>query len=163
RLERTVDIVRGVDQAIREEVGPNHVRMTLANVGNPAWTYPVNAIYVFNSGPQDAVLLAQLQGKDRVPQPQLEERLRRRLAHAYPDVHFSFEAGDIVSQILNFGAPTPVEVSVSGKSLPETRGFAVRVVGALQKIPALRDIHIPLALDYPTFDVNIDRERAGQL
>src|SRR5262249_21701364 len=57
RLERTVDIVRGVDQAIRDEVGPDHVRMTLANIGNPAWTYPVNAVYVFNSGPQDAVLL----------------------------------------------------------------------------------------------------------
>jgi multidrug efflux pump subunit AcrB len=163
RLERTVDMVRGVDQAIREEVGTQHVRMTLANIGNPAWTYPVNAVYVFNSGPQDAVLLAQLQGEHRLPQPQLEERLRKRLAEKYPDVHFSFEAGDIVSQILDFGAPTPIQVSVSGKSLSETRGFAKRIDDALGKIPELRDVHIPLALDYPTFDINIDRERAGQL
>jgi multidrug efflux pump subunit AcrB len=163
RLERTVDIVRGVDRAIREEVGADHVKMTLANVGNPAWTYPVNAVYVFNSGPQDAVLLAELKGKDRPPQPVLEERLRKRLAEAYPDVRFSFEAGDIVSQILNFGAPTPIQVSVSGKSLADTRAFSRRVVDALAKIPALRDVHIPLALDYPTFEVDIDRERAGQL
>jgi multidrug efflux pump subunit AcrB len=163
RLERTVDIVRGVDQAIREEVGAGHVRMTLANVGNPAWTYPVNALYVFNSGPQDAVLLVQLQGKDRIRQTDLEARLRSRLARDYPTVHFSFEAGDIVSQILNFGAPTPIQVSVSGKQLSETRRFAQRVVDSLERIPALRDVHIPIALDYPTFDIRIDRERAGQL
>jgi multidrug efflux pump subunit AcrB len=163
RLERTVDIVRGVDRAIREEAGASHVRMTLANIGNPAWTYPVNAVYVFNSGPQDAVLLTQLQGKDRIGLPDLEERLRARLATAYPGVNFSFEAGDIVSQILNFGAPTPIEVSISGKSLADSRAFADRAVAALGRIPALRDVHVPLALDYPTFDVNIDRERAGQL
>jgi multidrug efflux pump subunit AcrB len=163
RLERTLDIVRGVDQAIRDEVGPNHVRMTLANVGNPAWTYPVNAVYVFNSGPQDAVLLAQLQGKDRIRQSDLDERLRSRLAHDYPGVHFSFEAGDIVSQVLNFGAPTPIQVSISGKQLSETRRFAQRVVGTLSQLDELRDVHIPIALDYPTFNIHIDRERAGQL
>jgi multidrug efflux pump subunit AcrB len=163
RLERTLDIVRGVDQAIREEAGPEHVRMTLANVGNPAWTYPVNAIYVFNSGPQDGVLLAQLQGKDRIRQTDLEARLRDRLARDYPSVHFSFEAGDIVSQVLNFGAPTPIQVSVSGKQLAQTRKFAQRVLDSISLIPEIRDAHIPLALDYPTFNVKIDRERAGQL
>jgi multidrug efflux pump subunit AcrB len=163
RLERTLDIVRGVDHAIRDEVGPDHVRMTLANVGNPAWTYPVNAVYVFNSGPQDAVLLAQLQGKLKFRASDLEERLRSRLGHDYPSVHFSFEAGDIVSQVLNFGAPTPIQVSVSGKQLSETRRFAQRVLEAVSKIPELRDVQIPLALDYPTMSIHIDRERAGQL
>jgi multidrug efflux pump subunit AcrB len=162
QLERTVDLVRGVDQAIRDEAGPGHVRMTLANIGNPAWTYPVNAVYVFNSGPQDAVLLTQLQGSDRVGMGVLQERLRKRLAAAYPTAHFSFEAGDIVSQVLNFGAPTPIEVTVSGKNMKETRAFSERIVGALAKQTDLRDIQIPIALDYPTLDVNIDRERAGQ-
>ena len=162
RVERTADIVRGVDKAIRDEVGAGHVRMTLANVGNPAWTYPVNAVYVFNAGPQEAVLLTQLQGKDRLAMDVLEERLRTRLAAAYPDTRFSFEAGDIVSQVLSFGAPTPIQVTVSGKSMKDTRAFAERVASALTKIPDLRDVQIPMALDYPTLDVNIDRERAGQ-
>ena len=162
QVERTVEIVRGVDQAIRDEVGAGHVRMTLANVGNPAWTYPVNAVYVFNAGPQDAVLLTQLQGRDRIGIDVLEERLRKRLAATYPDAHFSFEAGDIVSQILNFGAPTPIEVTVSGKSLKDTRAFAERLVVSLRGVPELRDAQVPIALDYPTLDVNIDRERAGQ-
>jgi multidrug efflux pump subunit AcrB len=163
QLERTVDIVRGVDETIREEVGRDHVRMTLANVGQPAWTYPVNAVYTFNSGPQDAVLLTQLQGGRRMPLDRLEARLREDLAKRYPGVHFSFEAGDIVSQVLNFGAPTPIQLTVSGKNLSESRAFSDRIVRALEGIPALRDVHVPLALDYPMLDVNIDRERAGQL
>jgi multidrug efflux pump subunit AcrB len=163
RLERTVEMARGVDKVIRDEVGADHVAMTLANVGNPAWTYPVNAVYVFNAGPQDAVLLAQLRGKDRMPMDRLQERLRERLAREYPSARFSFEAGDIVSQILNFGAPTPIEVSVAGKNLSETRGFAERVAAALGRLPELRDVRIPLALDYPTLDVSMDRERLGQL
>lgn len=81
----------------------------------------------------------------------------------YPGVRFSFEAGDIVSQVLNFGAPTPIQVSVSGKKLSETRRFAQRVLDAVSRIPELRDAHIPLALEYPTLRIQIDRERAGQL
>jgi multidrug efflux pump subunit AcrB len=163
QLERTIEIVRGVDETIREDVGRENVRMTLANVGQPAWTYPVNAVYVFNSGPQDAVLLTQLQGKERMKLDALQSRLRADLAKKYPGVHFSFEAGDIVSQILNFGAPTPIQVTVSGKNLSESRAFSERIVHALERIPELRDVHVPLALDYPMLDVNIDRERAGQL
>jgi multidrug efflux pump subunit AcrB len=163
RLERTVDMVRGVDRAIRDEAGAEHVRMTLANIGQPAWTYPVNAVYTFNSGPQDAVLLVQLQGKERPRLAELEEKLRKTLAAQWPKVRFSFEAGDIVSQVLSFGAPTPIQVTVSGKSLKDSRGFAEKVAQALKDLPQLRDVQLPLALDYPTLDVRIDRERAGQL
>lgn len=162
RLERTVDIVRGVDHVIREVAGDGQVKMTLANVGNPAWTFPVNAVYVFNSGPQDAVLLVQLEPGHRSPMGKLQERLRSRLHEVYPDVHFSFEAGDIVSQVLSFGAPTPIEVTVAGKNGRENRAYAQRLVEQLSGVPDLRDVQIPLALDYPTVSVSVDRERAGQ-
>jgi multidrug efflux pump subunit AcrB len=163
RLEKTEDIVRGVDQAIREEVGPQAVQMTLANVGNPPWSYPVNGIYVWNSGPQEAVLLVALNPGKRPSVEALEERLRKKLAALWPDVSFSFEAGDIVSQVLNFGAPTPINVTVSGNDLGQTRAFTQRLAGELRRIPMLRDVQIPQALDYPTLEVQIDRERAGQL
>ncbi|MBX3234449.1 MAG: efflux RND transporter permease subunit [Labilithrix sp.] len=162
QLERTVDIVRGVDRAIRDEAGADHVRMTLANIGNPAWTYPVNALYVFNAGPHEAMLMAQLQGHGRIGVADLEERLRQRLAKDYPDTRFSFEAGDIVSQVLSVGSPTPIQVTVSGKNLKETRAYAQRVRDSLAKIDQLRDVQIPVALDYPTLAIDIDRERAGQ-
>jgi multidrug efflux pump subunit AcrB len=163
RLERTEDIARDVDAMIREEVGTGAVRMTLANIGNPPWTYPVNAVYVFNAGPQEAVVLTALEPGRYPPMDRLQETLRKKLAERHPGVRFSFEAGDIVSQILNFGAPTPINLTIAGKNLSEGRAFASRLLHALEPIPALRDVQIPLALDYPTLDVTLDRERTGQL
>ena len=163
RLEKTEEIVLDVDHAIREEVGAQFVQITLGNVGNPPWSYPVNAIYTWNSGPQEAVLLVALEPGKRPSVDALEERLRKKLAARWPNVRFSFEAGDIVSQVLNFGAPTPINVTVSGNNLAETRAFTQRIANELTPIPGLRDVQISQALDYPTLDVQIDRERAGQL
>src|SRR5206468_8626775 len=101
------------DLAIREEAGPKAVEMTLANIGNPPWSYPVNAIFTWNPGPHEALMLVSLKnGEDRPSISVLEDRLRARIARTLPDVRVSFEAGDIVSQVLNFGAPTPIDVSV---------------------------------------------------
>jgi multidrug efflux pump subunit AcrB len=163
RLEKTEEIVKAVDEIIREEAGAGHVRITLANIGNPAWTFPVNGLYVFNAGPQEAVLLTALTSDGRPAMRPLQESLRARLARRFPDVAFSFEAGDIVSQVINFGAATAVDVSVSGKKMGEVRAHAQKIRDELAKVPSLRDVQIPQALDYPTLDVTIDRERAGQL
>jgi multidrug efflux pump subunit AcrB len=163
RLEKTEELVRGVDALLRQEVGPEHVQITLANIGNPAWTFPVNGLYVFNAGPHEAVLLASLTREGRPRMPELQESLRKKLAQRYPEALFSFEAGDIVSQVLNFGASAVVEVNVSGKKLPEVRGHAQKILEELRRLPPLRDVQIAQALDYPTVDIKIDRELAGQL
>ncbi len=163
RIERTEEIVRDIDRAIREEAGPGAVQITLANVGNPPWSYPVNAVFTWNAGPQEALLIVALREGDRPAIPVLEDRLRARLSAAMPDVHISFEAGDIVSQVLNFGAPTPINVSVSGADLGETRAYAERLRAALAADPSLRDVQVAQAMDYPTLDVTVDRERAAQL
>jgi multidrug efflux pump subunit AcrB len=163
RLERTEETVRRTEQILREEAGKDFVALTLANVGNPPWSYPVNGVFVWNSGPHEALLMAALKPGKRPSIPVLEARLRRRLASELPDVHFSFEAGDIVSQVLNFGAPTPINVTVSGNKLQETRAFTEKLAEELRRSPSLRDVQIPQALDYPSVDIKIDRERAGQL
>jgi multidrug efflux pump subunit AcrB len=163
QLERTEQIVRDVDRLIRETVGERFVAITLANIGNPPWSYPVNGIFTWNSGPQEALLLVALYRGDRSPLHVLEANLRERLLARFPDVRFSFEAGDIVSQVLNFGAPTPINVTVSGNNIADTRPFTERLAGALRNLPELRDVQIPQSLDYPTLDVTIDRERAAQL
>ena len=163
RLERTEEIVRSVEQSIREAVGDRAVRITLANIGNPPWTYPVNGVYVWNAGPHEALLLIALGDGKRPSMPRLEESLRQKLSGRFPTVRFSFEPGDIVSQVLNFGSATPLQVNITGTSLPDTRAVAERLMTKLRTLPMLRDVQIPLALDYPSLDVNIDRERAGQL
>ncbi len=162
RLERTEEIVRAIDAAVRSEAGADHVELTLANIGNPPWSYPVNGVFVWNAGPQEALVLVALK-PDAPSVPALQERLRARLSREMPDVRVSFEAGDIVSQVLDFGAPTPIDVGVTGANLAETRAFAERLRGALDKSQLLRDVQIRQALDYPTLDVTIDRERAAQL
>lgn len=163
RLERTEDIVRRVDQMIRDQVGAESVRITLATVGSAPWEYPINLIFLWNSGPQDALLLVALKPDNRLPVAALEERLRHKLVERLPGVSLSFEAADIVSQVLNLGSPTPVRVTVSGSNIGQVRSFTTRIAGALRRLPPLRDVQIPEALDYPTLDVDIDRVRAGQL
>ena len=93
----------------------------------------------------------------------LEEALRSKLEQDFPSVRFSFEAGDIVSQILNFGSPTPVEVTVWGKNFNLLVPYSEKLETALERIPELRDVQIPESLNYPTVNVDINRVLAGQL
>ena len=76
-------------------------------------------------------------------------------------MRFSFEPADIVSEVMSFGSPTPVEVAVTGPSLADDRAYAEKLRAELAKVPSLRDLQYVQALDYPTVNVKIDRERAG--
>src|SRR5258707_7328381 len=90
-----------------------------------------------------------------------KERLRARFTAELPDVGFSFEPSDIVSRVMSMGSSTPIEVAVTGPNLADDRMFAEKVRGALARLPRLRDVQFGQTLDYPTVDVNVDRERAG--
>ena len=92
-----------------------------------------------------------------VPALYLWERLGREM----PAVKCSFEPADIVSDVMSFGSPTPVEVAVSGPNFDESKAYAEKVRAELEAIPTLRDVRYGQALDYPTMSVRIDRERAG--
>ena len=125
-------------------------------------SYPINTIYLFTSGPQEAVLKVALKPGAPVRGEELKERLRRRLRDALPGTAFSFEAGDIVRQVMSFGSPTPIEVAVQGPNLADDRAFAEKLRRELAQGSCLRDLQYGQPLDYPTVQVAIDRERAGQ-
>jgi len=93
----------------------------------------------------------------------LKERLRRKLAASLPGVRFSFEPSDIVSRVMNLGAPTPVEVAVSSPTLAQTREVAEGLQSRMAAIGSLRDVLFGQSLDYPAVQVTLDRERAGIL
>ena len=82
-------------------------------------------------------------------------------AKRLPGVRFSFEPADIVSEVMSFGSPTPIEVAVNGPSLGENREYAEKLRGELARVPALRDLQFVQSFDYPTVGVNVDREKAG--
>ena len=151
---RALDIIKNV-------VGPSNVEITLGFVGVPPPTYPINLIYLWNGGPDEGVVQVQLKPGAPIRIEQLKERLRKIFAGKLPEVSFSFEPSDIISRVMSLGAPTPIEVAVSGPNLTADRDFAERVKEKLQKIPALRDVQFGQALDYPTVDVAVNRERAG--
>ena len=163
KLETTEQIAQRVLATIADEAGADQIAITMGLVGVHASNYPVNLIHQWNSGPEEAVLQIQLKEGSRVAIAPLREKLRERLAREIPGVLLSFEPADIVSRVMSLGAPTPIEVAVSGKDFAVSRAFAEHVREKLAAIPALRDVQFGQTLDYPSVDVNIDRERAGLL
>jgi multidrug efflux pump subunit AcrB len=103
-----------------------------------------------------------LKPEARVQAEAFRERLRARFAKAMPAVAVSFEAGDIVSQVMSFGSPTPIEVAVQGPNLAANQAHAEKVRHELSKLSFLRDLQSGQSPDYPTMEINVDRERAGQ-
>src|SRR5437870_2385312 len=121
RIERTELIELKALDIIKEEVGPENVEISTAFIGVQPAQYPVNTIYLFTSEPDEAVMLLALNSSVAVRGEDLKERLRARLSHELPDTTFSFEAGDIISQVMSFGSPTPIEVAVQGLNLAADR------------------------------------------
>jgi multidrug efflux pump subunit AcrB len=164
RVERTETIVLKTLDTIRAVAGPDNVAITLSFVGVVPSSYPINAIFLWTSGPHEAVLLVAVKKESGLRIEALKERLRKELPPVLPPgTSLSFEAGDIVSQIMNFGAPTPIEVAVQGPNYPADRAFAGKVLAELAKVDSLRDLQYAIPMDYPTLDVRVDRERTAQL
>ncbi len=163
RVETTERLSLEVLQAIAKAAGPGNVVTTLGYIGAPPPNYPINTIYLWTSGQHEAVLRVALNPNARIRVNELEEQLRKALPGQFPGCQFSFEAADIVTQIMNFGAPTPVEINVAGPDLAADRVFAEKIRAELRKVGALRDLQYDEPLDYPSVDINVDRERAGQL
>ncbi len=163
RVPATEQLVSGVLDDIGKAAGAGNVAITLGYVGLQGASYPINTVYLWTSGPQDAVINVALKPGANIQVENLEENLRRTLPEKYPGCFFSFQAGDIVGQIMNFGAPTVAEVAVMGGDLPTVRGFAEKVRAQLSRITALRDLQYEQPLDYPSIDVNVNRVLAGQM
>jgi multidrug efflux pump subunit AcrB len=148
-------------EIVKKEVGPENVAITLGFVGVHAPSYPINLIYLWNGGSEEGVLQVQLKPSAKIKIEELKERLRKEFAGQLAGVTVSFEPSDIVSRIMSLGASTPIEVAVSGPNLAANREFAEKVKERLGKISSLRDVQFGQALDYPTVDVTVNRERAG--
>ncbi|HWC97488.1 MAG TPA: efflux RND transporter permease subunit [Candidatus Sulfopaludibacter sp.] len=162
RIERTEVMTLQALDIIRNTVGPQNVEIESDFVGVQPASYPVNTIFLFTSGPQEAVMLVALKPTATLRGDALKEELRRRFAKELPKVDISFEAGDIVSQVMSFGSPTPIEVAVQGSNMADDRKFAEKIRGELAKIGNLRDLQYGQPFDYPTVQVAVDRKRAGQ-
>ena len=163
KFETTEVLARNVLNEIREEAGTDGVAITLGYVGVQPSSYPINTIFLWTGGSHEGVLQVSLNDRSGVTLDRFEERLRRRFREKFPNAQFSFEPGDIVSRIMNFGSPTPVEVAVMGPDFAATRTFAAKLRDELSRVEPLRDLQYGQTLDYPGIQVNVNREMAGQL
>lgn len=164
QVARTEQIAREILAAIaREAGGEERVAVSIGMVGVHNASFPVNLVHLWNGGPEEGWLAVQLNGGAGRRIEEFKERMRRVLAGELPDVRLSFEPQDIVARVMSFGSPTPIEVAVSGPNIAVNKEYAERILGRLQEIPFLRDAQIAQTLDFPTVNVNVDRERAGLL
>jgi multidrug efflux pump subunit AcrB len=163
KFESTERLAREVLSVIQREAGPDHVDITLGYVGVQPSSYPINTIFLWTGGSHEGVLQVALRPDTPMTLDALQESLRTAFSEAFPEAQFSFEPGDVVSRIMNFSAPTPVEVAVIGPDFMATRGFAAKVRAELASVPALRDLQYGQALDYPAIHVDVNRQLAGQL
>jgi multidrug efflux pump subunit AcrB len=160
-IGRSEQIARQALDLIAETVGPEKIDLTLGYVGMIHSNFPINAVYQWSRGPEEAILYVDLNDHAHIDVEQLKDALRQKFAVALPQVRCSFEPADIVNEVMSFGSPTPIDISVSGPNFAESREYAGRIREQLEKLPFLRDLQFGQSLDYPTLEVNVNREKAA--
>jgi len=161
RVEETARICDEVENTLRQVIRGD-IGSVVDNVGLPV--SGINLSYS-NSAPTsaaDADILVTLK-EDHAPTADYVRRLRAELPGEFPGVTFAFLAADIVTQILNFGAPAPIDVQIRGFDLAGDNAFAQKLLDRIRRVPGIADPHIQQDFDYPEFDVKVDRSRAQEL
>ena len=160
RIEETTRLTDRVDAAIRQIVPPAQLDSVVDNIGLSV--SGINMAYNNSGsiGTEDADILVDLKARHS-PTADYVRRMRETLPRAFPGVSFAFLAADMVSQILNFGAPAPIDLQVIGAHLPANRRYAENLLARIQRIPGVADARIQQAFQEPTLDVNVDRSLAG--
>ncbi len=182
RIEQTEAItqeaLRFIDKEVRDAGG--EVNISLGYVGAVPSSYPINSVYLWMGGPEESVIRVALK-PGKVGIEDLKARLREKLpAHLkkwtaekwkkegvpadvadlrVADLRLSFEPADIVNEVMSFGSPSPIEVAVSGPKMPDNKAHAEKLYKELAKVPSVVDLRYGQALDYPTVEVAVDREK----
>ncbi len=160
-IAKTEQIALDILDLVKQKVGADKIGLTLGYVGTVTTNYPINAVYHFSRGPEEGLLRIALKHKSGISTEAMKEELRREFRERFPNVRFSFEPADIISEVMSFGAPTPIEIAARGGNLAENREYIGKVQAALTKLPAIRDLQVAQSLDYPTVEIKVDREKAG--
>jgi multidrug efflux pump subunit AcrB len=159
RIEETAGRFAAVEQAIRAVIPPTELAAVVDNIG----TYLSSINTVYNNtgtiGESDGDIQISLNA-GHAPTANYVKLLRQRLPGRFPGMTFSFLPADIVSQILNFGAPAPIDLQVRGNDLRADYAYANKLLSQMRHITGVADARIQQSAALPTIDVNMDRTRA---
>ena len=161
RIEETARLCDQIEQTIRTTIPPAQMDTVLDNIGLPYSTLNTQHATSGLFGAADADIFVSLK-EDHSPTPDFIRTLRTQLPRDFPGVTFYFLPADIVTQILNFGLPAPIDVQIEGTDEAGNRHVADTMLAQLRKIPGLVDVRLQQPDDYPVLNVDVDRTKAQQ-
>jgi len=162
RVEETASRFAMIEKSIQKVIPAEEISTLVDNIGlPPSW---INLIYNNTGviGTQDGDIQIALR-KGHLPTADYVRELRETLPREFPDTVFSFPPADIVSQILNFGAPAPIDIQIRGANLAGNFDYANKLLKDIRRIPGVADARIQQSAKSPVFDVNMDRVQAQDL
>jgi len=162
RIEETARLCDLVEGYIRQQIPPQQVDSIIDNIGLPYSSINLSYSNSAPIGPGDADILVTLARHHDDTENYVHD-LRIKLARAFPGVSFSFLPADMVSQILNFGLPSPIDIQVVGNNQAANRQFATTLLRRLRYIPGTTDLRIQQPFDQPYLHVQVDRTKAQQV
>ncbi|MBV8209990.1 MAG: efflux RND transporter permease subunit [Burkholderiaceae bacterium] len=162
RIEETAALCDAVEASVRQVIPSSELASMVDNIGVPY--SGINLAYSTSApvGPGDADIFVSLK-PDHRPTAGYVDALRVRLNREFPSTSFAFLPADIVSQILNFGLPSPIDIQISGFNVDANRQFADDLLQKLREVPGAVDLRIQQAFDYPSLQVDVDRSKAQLL
>ncbi|KIC00231.1 acriflavin resistance protein [Flavobacterium sp. KMS] len=162
RIEKTELKIKQVLREMEAVIGKDHIAISSVFIGQHPSSFAVSPIYLYNAGPHEALMQIALKDFDGNTND-LKEKIRHHMKAKMPELHFSFEPIELTEKILSQGTNTPIEVRFSGMMKKMNIMYANKLLAKLKEIDYLRDQQIPQSLNYPAFEINIDRLRAAQL
>jgi CzcA family heavy metal efflux pump len=159
RIEETANLCDRIESFIRQQIPPDQIASIIDNIGLPYSSINLSYSNSAPTGPADADILVTLSPKHRPTDDHVHD-LRLQLREAFSGVDFSFLPADIVSQILNFGLPSPIDIQVVGYNLQGNRRFADKLLQEIRMVPGAADLRIQQPFDQPYLHIDVDRTKA---
>jgi CzcA family heavy metal efflux pump len=162
RIEETARLFEHVEQTVRATIPPSQLDNIVDNIGLPF--SGINMAYQSTGtiGPEDGDALISLK-EDHGPTADFVKALRTVLPQKFPGTTFSFLPADIVSQILNFGLPAPIDVQVIGSNQKANYAYATDVLKRIRQVAGIADLRIQQVFNYPQINVDVDRTLAAEV
>jgi multidrug efflux pump subunit AcrB len=159
RIEESANQFADVQKVIRKIIPSDEIETITDNIGMPISGINMTYNNTGVTGPQDGDIQIKLK-EDHPPTDIYVKALREQLPRAFPGLQFAFLPADIVNQILNFGAPAPIDLQIRGANLNANFEYANKLLTRIRRIPGIADARIQQSPNYPSFNVDVDRSRA---